>query len=86
MDLEDQLESMMANMNYIQSNVTECQNSIMQMEEEAKVSSYLSLSFIYLWYVYYFLLYLSVFSKIVKNIYLVGLFCDILDLFVLCVG
>ena len=40
MDLEDQLESMMANMNYIQSNVTECQNSIMQMEEEAKVSSY----------------------------------------------
>lgn len=37
MDLEDQLESMMANMNYIQSNVTECQNCIMQMEEEAKV-------------------------------------------------
>ena len=46
MDLEDQLESMMANMNYIQSNVTECQNSIMQMEEEAKVSSYLTLSFV----------------------------------------
>lgn len=37
MDLEDQLESMMVNMNYIQSNVTDCQNSIMQMEEEAKV-------------------------------------------------
>ena len=37
MDLEDQLETMTSNMNYIQSNVTECQNNIMQMEEEAKV-------------------------------------------------
>jgi len=37
-DYEDQLESMTDNMSYIQSNVTECQNSIMQMEEEAKVT------------------------------------------------
>ncbi|XP_067930775.1 kinesin-like protein KIF21A [Watersipora subatra] len=36
MDREDQLEAMSTNMTYIQSNVSECQNNIMQMEEEAK--------------------------------------------------
>lgn len=38
MDIEDQLEALSANLNYVQSNITECQTSIMQMEEEAKVS------------------------------------------------
>lgn len=37
MDIEDQLETMSTNINYIQSNITDCQTSIMQMEEEAKV-------------------------------------------------
>lgn len=37
MDIEDQLETMTTNMNYIQSNVSECQTCIMQMEEEARV-------------------------------------------------
>lgn len=40
MNLEDQLETMSTNMTYIQSNVSECQNNIMQMEEEAKVCSF----------------------------------------------